>query len=241
MHPIWITVATLVTVAAVLLTVFWPNGSQGSAQIARTLEVEKLSFDDPSSIDAVTFMTSDKTSTSPMTTQATPVDITLRNNGDTPIKIVRIETTVLEAKTVSCNRQGGGMVVSAFYSVKIPYNPWTMELSSDTVSSDVDFTVKPKSGDRMVVTIGPEESGNGKAIVVAVSLKLIPESGDPVVLEPLALTQPEAVDQEIRSLGRTGGNDPSCKREQTGILDGFVKSTQMQSPDLLRLRNAFDG
>ena len=93
----------------------------------------------------------------------------------------------------------------------------------------------------MVVTVGPEETGNGKAIVLAVKLRLIPEQGEPIELEPLALSQPAAVDNEIsfNSAFDTKSVDPQCLRHQADALGGIFKATRMQSPDVVRLRDDF--
>ncbi|MFC0314992.1 hypothetical protein [Gordonia phosphorivorans] len=228
------------TVGGIVLAVVGVNAFGGSTSAdANPLQVEGLAFADPAQIDAVTFPTSDATNTTPLREDASPIDITLKNNSNEPIRITRIETKVLDAKTVTCSRQGGGVAVSAFYSVKIPYNPWMMTLTSDAVTSDVDFTVKPTSADRMVITVGPETTGNGKAVVVAVSLKLIPESGDPIVLEPLALSQPSAVDGELRGMSMFTASEPGCAQEQVNVLDNIIKATDVQSPDVTRLRDGF--
>lgn len=239
-HPLWTTVGALVAIGGLAVAYFQMTGGAKPA----ALEVANVSFQSPTPIDARAggsdTAEADWEST---TAPATPIDISLKNNGGAPAHIVRIETKVFDAKTVTCNRQGGGSVVSAYYGVKVPYNPWSGELSGDAVTTAVDYTVKAGSVDRMVVTVGPEETGNGKAIVLAVQLSLIPEQGEPIVLEPLALTQPDSVDNEIQSnaMFDTKHTDPQCFQEQAGTLGNIIRATKMQSPDVLRLRDDFQG
>jgi hypothetical protein len=239
-HPLWATVGAVVAIGGLAVAYFQMSGGAKPA----ALEVANVSFQITASIDARAGGSDmDEADWESTTAPASPIDISLKNNGGTRAHIVRIETKVLDAKTVTCNRQGGGSVVSAYYGVKVPYNPWTMELSSDTVSTAVDYTVKAGSVDRMVVTVGPEETGNGKAIVLAVQLSLVPEQGEPIVLEPLALTQPDSVDNEIQSnaMFDTKHSDPHCAQEQASVLDHIIQATKMQSRDVIRLRDDFQG
>lgn len=237
-NPIWATVGTVAGVAALVVTYLQVSHGPGPAEI----EVANVSFGSPAPIEARSGPSYIDAAEWDQTTEpATPIDITLKNNGGAPAHIVRIETKVLDAKTIDCSRQGGGSVVSAFYGVKIQYNPWQMKLSADTVSSPVDYTVKAGSVDRMVITVGPEESGNGKPVVFAVQLRLIPEQGEPITLEPFALSQPDLVESQIHAASFLDykNTDPRCVRETADELNNVFNATKMQSPDVVRLRDTF--
>jgi hypothetical protein len=237
-HPIWATVGTVVGAVALVVTFVQINQDDKPAAV----EVATVSFQTPTPIDAKAGGSDmDVADWEQTTAPATPIDVSLKNNGGTAAHIVKIETTVLDAKTVTCNHQGGGSLVSAYYGVTIPYNPFTEELSSDTVSTPVDYTVKPGSVDRMVITVGPEETGNGKAIVFAVQIRLIQENGDPLVLEPLALSQPDGVEQEIGSnaMFHYAETDPQCVSKQADALNHIFELTKAQAPEVVRLRQEF--
>lgn len=240
-HPAWATLATLVSVAAVVLALVGVKAFSGAADgDSAALKVAALTFGTPTDVDAKAYGSGIPIEDATMiTNSATPIDITLKNSTDSPMRIVRIETSILDAKTISCNPQGSGAMVSAFYSVKIPFEPFANNLPSKTVTSDIDFTVKPSSVDRMVITVGPDPIGNGNPVVVSLSMKLIPESGDPVVIAPLALSQPDGVDQELRSMTRYASMQSACIDKTVGVLDGFLVATQIHSPDVTRLSDAF--
>ena len=180
------------------------------------------------------------------TEDVTPVDVTLKNTGDTPLHFTRIETEVLSVEDVNCSRQGGGTIVSAYYKVQIPNQAFTaagqkQESTGQTITSDIDFTVKPQSTDRMVITVGPEQVGNGGPVVVAVKMRLVPESGDPVELEPLALGQPDRSTSAAKTASSTDPVEIECMQEKSAILADMFSRTKTQSPELIALKDAYAG
>lgn len=237
-HPVWISIATVVGVLALIVTFLQSGGDSKSADV----EVAAVTFGDPTAIDAdIAGDAGEKAMgrTERGTEAATPIDITLKNNGGEPAHIVEVETKVLNARTVNCSQRGGGAVVSAFYGVKLPLDSYSVgDLSlPDPVSAPVDYTVKHGSVDRMEITVGPEEVGNGDPMVVAVQIRLIPEQGEPIDVPPLALSQPDLVDSTVNGgLGSWIGEQ--CIQDAADFLDRVVASTEVQSPDVIQLRDA---
>lgn len=237
-HPVWISVATVVGVLALIATYLQAGGDSKPAD----LEIAAVAFGDPTAIEAKSGMSyTDAVGEEweQITEAATPVDITLKNNGGTPAHIVGVETKVLTARSIDCSMQGGGAVVSAFYGVALPLDPWQIsELSlPEAVSTPVDFTVKKGSVDRMNVTVGPEQVGNGNPMVIAAQLRLIPERGEAIDVPPLALSQPDLVEQTVTNGVKFWSNE-KCIHEVAQFLDRIFASTEIQSPDVVRLRDA---
>lgn len=237
-HKVWATVGTVVGVVALIVAYVQVQPDDKPA----ALELANVSFDNPTPIEAKAGGSDmDEADWEQTTAPATPIDISLKNNGGAPAHIVRIETKVLDAKTISCSRQGGGAMVSAYYGVTIPYDPFMETLTNDEISTPVDYTVKAGAVDRMVITIGPEDTGNGRPIGFAVALRLIQEQGDPIDVGPLAVSQPEGVEQELRGdeMMDYATNEPQCMNEQAAALEHIFAVTNAQSPEMVRLRDTF--
>lgn len=243
-HPVWVTIGTIVGVVGVVVAFVQMNQSPTPGN----LEVAHVSFSSPTSINAIDGAEDEnnRRGVGPnvaTTEPATPIDISLKNNGGTPSHIVRIETKVLDARSATCSQRGGGTQISAFYSVRIPYDPWKGEAKVETVTSPIDFTVKPNSVDRMVITVGPEWTGNsGDPILIVVQMRLIPEQGEPVVLEPIAVSQPSSVDSQVEYNKTFVGQGilDDCFREQADALSGTIESTELCSPEVVRLRDGYE-
>ncbi|MFT3663307.1 MAG: hypothetical protein QM809_18660 [Gordonia sp. (in: high G+C Gram-positive bacteria)] len=238
---VWTALGALVAVVGVVLAIvgldLGEHGADGS--------IAAVSFGSPQAINEEYYATYPSPHT-PGSGTATAVDITLKNTGDSPLRIVRIEAKVLDETMINCSRQGGGSVVSAFYSIVIPYH--FGKLTSDSTSAPVNFTVKPDSVDRMVITVGPKETINGHAIVLGLQLRLIPESGDPIEVEPFAVSQPESVSRAIKLVtsgflqrGDTDNYLGQCATEQVSALDRIFQVTKVQADDVKALRTTYAG
>jgi hypothetical protein len=241
-HPVWVTVGTVVGVVGLVVTYFQMNDSASPED----LQIANVSFSSPAPIEAIQGREEEGEGgfgpNVPAEEPATPIDITLKNNGGTPAHIVRLEAEVLEARSATCSQRGGGTQISAFYSVKVPYDPWKGEAKSKTVTSPIDFTVKPNSVDRMVITVGPEWTGNkGDPILMAVRIRLVPERGEPLLLDPIAVSQPYSVDSQIEyNKGFVGlGILDDCFRREADELSSTIQSTKLCSPDVIRLRDGY--
>ncbi|MFT3661084.1 MAG: hypothetical protein QM809_06700 [Gordonia sp. (in: high G+C Gram-positive bacteria)] len=230
-HPVWVGAGIVVVVAVALAAVFLP-GDSGSS----TAEIAELSFGDLTPIKAVDSCgpacgySLDETPPIP-DTEITPVDITIKNTADQPFTITMIEAEILENKNVGCFRAGGGRVISAFYMIKIP----AAKQEPTTVSTSVDFTVKPNSSDRMVVSVGPDKLYFDPDATL-LRLKLIPKSGTPLITETLAMIPPSAVTVQEKNF-RT--SNKQCLQETADTLERFTQKSKFQNSGFLDFRKLF--
>lgn len=236
-HPVWISLGTLIAVAGLIVTYFQVR-QDGSAS-AGSLEFAAVTLQNPEPIKAVTYDVTNPSATTPVTDRTvTPIDITIKNNGGTAAHIGTIKADVLIGENVDCGRQGGETRVSAEYSLTIPFSQ--AGGVQKNVSAPIDFTVQPGSTDRMVVTVGLSEETH-VPFALAVKLTLVPDSGPPMQIEPMALINPYGVDNEMRMIEMMGSSADfkQCVTEKQQTIDGIYTATKVQSPDLNRLRDAY--
>lgn len=118
------------------------------------LEVSSVSVLDPAELNASVIKSESATEKpEPFPIKATPVDITLKNDGPSPQLIDKATVEVVYAeKLEDCAGVGGPVIVSGEYAVKLP-DP--MPIRPFTQQRDLRFEVKAGSYDRLALTVGP--------------------------------------------------------------------------------------
>jgi hypothetical protein len=235
-HPVWISAATVIAIAGLVLTLIQMNQGEPDAE---DLELGAVTMQEPQQIAATRYNVTNPSLRSPAAATVTPIDITLKNNGGLPAHINTVEAEVVSAADLDCGRQGGESRVSAEYSLRIPYSE-VDGVTDSSVAAGVDFTVQPGSTDRLIVTVGLERESH-RPVVLAVKLRLIPDTGPPIEIGPVAVVSPDGVENQIGTLemmSRVAGIG-ECAGEQGAKLDEVYGVTSMQSAELDRLRDAF--
>lgn len=138
-HPVWATVATLVTVVGIVLAVL-PTLGAGDVPDA---EFAAVSLSRPVDITAESVAVGLLERSATPDISASSVDLTLKNNTAAPIKYTRLEVEVLGSSNWYCARAGGGSFVEASYGVTLPRGPESSGLQS--AGLPIDFTAQPES------------------------------------------------------------------------------------------------
>lgn len=115
-----------------------------------------------------------RTDQGPAEVPATPVDITLKNNGSASAVVVEAVVEVVFAEYLEdCAQTGGPLQVEANYDVPLPLQPPARPFS---VRHSMRFEVEPHRSERFTLTIGPQEQGveswDARVYVADISLKL---------------------------------------------------------------------
>ncbi|MFT3661159.1 MAG: hypothetical protein QM809_07090 [Gordonia sp. (in: high G+C Gram-positive bacteria)] len=178
-----------------------------------------------------------------------PIDVTLKNNGDRPIRVTSIEVEVMQGDHVEqCHRGGAGPGrITADFTVKLPLvtENYTTRTRLGPTSSPVDFHVGPKDTDRMVITVGPEYQSHLFVELIAFKIALALDDGTRLGLPSVAAaTAAETVDMYIG--GAQGETSDSldqhksrCYSEMGALFDTAVEQTELQTEPLKNLRDAY--
>ncbi|MFT3661158.1 MAG: hypothetical protein QM809_07085 [Gordonia sp. (in: high G+C Gram-positive bacteria)] len=186
--------------------------------------------------------------TEPISIGVTPIDLTWKNGGGSALKITEIVTTVTTSERLNWCRGGGfGQTkVSASYSVVLPIDQQGLPTLT-TVTSPADFTVAPRSTDRMSITLGYEgqTSLGAHATVLAVSITL--KSGDGQRFDGGAfatVAAQQSVDRQRQDLEKgPESNEPdyvtSCVTKNLASLKKASENAKT-SKSFDRLRTAYE-
>lgn len=167
---------------------------------------------------------------------ATPVDITLKNNGMAPALITAIKAEVVYAEQLEdCYGGTGGVsYITANYGAKfpvpVPPRPFPLE-------SNVRFEVKGGAVDRFTFSLGPERQSKSppQPYLIAARLSLIHDKSD----QALDLGT-VAIATDVKGLIRQGDEpiDRECIEKNAAILDQLyaVQATRAKELDQLRGR-----
>lgn len=237
-HPVWIGIGTVVTALTLVVAgVSYLQGQGGSGK----LEIAAVTIESPKPIAAsnITIGTLEETPRSGYA--ATPIDITVKNDGGVPVHITRVTAEPLYSSKFTCDLRGGGLSVTAEYSLTMPTKFANgVAVSSEEVSATVDYLVKPRSLDRMTVTVGPDDKiGSWLPFVFVSTLQFETDDGRILRTRPLALVTPTGIDEELERF-----RDPDIRSMTTGFddclagyLDAFKAATPadaLRSPELDR-------
>lgn len=239
LHPLWSTLGAIIGVIGIAVSIIQLWDSSDAGYIPAELEVSILTVDSPEEIEGVVIYPDNSQQSINLT--ASPVDITLKNNGDRPSLITEANAEVLfHSQLQDCTagvgspRQGR---LSAAYSIKLPTaeNKATGELA--TTSTSMRFEVKPGSVDRMRLTLGPDKQAyaTNYPLAMAVHITLVHDGSETLDVGTVAFaTTGESVQTQIRD-----GENPDCAAANLEILDNLYKIQAYRAPDLDRMRKRF--
>ena len=252
-HPGWTSLGALIGIAGIALSIVQfvaPSGetNRSAEKSGPDLEVAALALGTPEQIDGVNFSSIPGDPEYPAEFDVTPVDITLKNNGGAPSVITQVNAEVLFSTTLQdCTKSGAGpAAIRANYALQFPVDRQTDELKPGSVSTAMQFEVKPGSVDRMQVTVGPErQSGNPYPTVLAVKISLVHDGSQKLDVGAVALPAlPEKLDQQIHGLRVSGGyvnepDDPVCAAKNLTKLDELYTIEAVRAPSLDQLREKY--
>lgn len=249
-HPVWGSIATVITAATVGLTV-WQVGFTGDKPAV--LEVANVSLGETQPIDSFVWESYAPNEKKSSSSTVTPIDVSIKNNGDAPLKINKIEAAVHFATVVDCTRQGGGMMSSASYSVILPQTKFQPMLSvADKVPADIpeelvtvtaDFTVEPKSTGRFDLTVGSSEQFKEDPAVISVTLELVSDTGLTAPLGTFALVPPNRAEKGIETIHwmqRSSGRSSPYVAKCTGVYAELMKQGSARADYVSRAYTEFE-
>ena len=173
---------------------------------------------------------------------ASPVDITLKNNGDKPSLITEANAEVLFFSQLQDCRAGvdsgaGQGYLSAAYSIKLPTAENTSAVELGRSSTSMRFEVKPGTVDRMQLTLGPKRQAYQATypLVIAARITLIHDESETLDVGTVAVaTTGEDVQTQIEDADK-----PDCAAANLEILDKLYEIQSYRAPDLDRMRKRF--
>jgi hypothetical protein len=128
-----------------------------AASAGPDLKVDEVEIAQADNIDASGKMPGDLTPR-PYKDTVSAIDVTLRNNGNAPALIVNAVFSFTQAIELnSCPPQGGALVTSADYDVKVPMHKPVSVNNPLVLHRDMRFTVNANSIDRFRISVGPEQ------------------------------------------------------------------------------------
>ncbi|MFC0316282.1 hypothetical protein ACFQNE_16840 [Gordonia phosphorivorans] len=225
-HPVWATVATLVTVVGIVLAVL-PTLGSGDVPDA---EFAAVSLSRPVDITAEEFNVSSHDRITRPDISASSVDLTIKNNTDVPLAYSRLEAELLGESSWDCHRSGGEVVVDASYAVSLPWGPGNSGLQSTELP--IDFTVPPEAAARMDMTIGPDRETYG-IMLFAVRVTLYAEGAGTLTTPPLVLlTEPKSTENHLEWARKQVGFrlGEQCLAEYLADVDAFIDRDALVSP-----------
>ena len=127
----------------------------------------------------------------PMRYKATgsAIDITLRNSGNAPALIVNAVFSFTQATELSsCPVEGGDLLTSADYDVKVPIATPVSANNTFVLHRDMRFTVNANSVDRFRISVGPEQYHNTRwPWIYEFNLSLVEDDGQKLDLGPMSI------------------------------------------------------
>jgi hypothetical protein len=152
------------------------------------LKVDEVEIAQADNINASGKMPGDLTP-SPYKDTVSAIDITLRNSGKAPALIVNAVFSFTQAIELnSCPPQGGALVTSANYDVKVPIAKPVSANNPFVLHRDMRFTVKANSIDRFRISVGPEQYADTDwPWIYEFNLTLVEDNGQKLDLGPMSI------------------------------------------------------
>jgi hypothetical protein len=204
------------------------------------LKLVAFSVDQPSELDGEAFQSGAEGDRVPFAVDATAIDITLRNDGTAPAVIIQLVIRVEYAKQLEdCSESGGGVYVSAEYSVPIPHQ---VPPSPFTVTQDVRFEVKPGTLDRFTISLGPDTqyTSNWVPWIYVADVNLVQDASKPLIHAGSAAIVAQSGDG-IENLEHSNPDNPSCIERNGEKVIGASPFQAVRSDELSQLKAKFDG
>ncbi|QZA06316.1 hypothetical protein K3U94_14900 [Mycolicibacter heraklionensis] len=242
-HPAWVGVGTL---AGVLTLVVAGVGYFQSANKAGGLEVSAVTVENVIELSGAEFdATGHSSERFVMDVGATPVDVTLKNNGRAALTIKKIQAQLInevskrDSYVKNCAFSGGGpAAITAEYALSLPVDS-SGELTKQPALTDTEFKIEPGSVERLSVTIGPGEDSFYSLRVIEVGLRLIQDDNQEVNLPNIVLITPQNHVQEAIEMANSGDMYRKCLETSIATLDDALKIDGVHSAALTELRDAY--
>ncbi|MGV9613187.1 hypothetical protein [Nocardia xishanensis] len=233
MRALIIAGTSLVIVAVgVSTTLLWPKSARAALELA-AVEVAQSH-----EINGDTFSLADPVPTAyPGSITATPVDITLKNNGMAPALITAIKAEVVYAEQLDdCYGGTGGVsYITANYGAKfpvpVPPRPFALE-------SNVRFEVKGGAVDRFTFSLGPERQSKSppQPYLIAARLSLVHDKeGQALDLGTVAI----ATDVKGLSKQADQPTDRQCIEKNAAKMDQLYAIQAIRAKELDHLRGRY--
>ncbi|WP_024332497.1 hypothetical protein [Gordonia hirsuta] len=242
-HRVWASVTTVVTALAVIVALFaWSRpgaGPTGRVQLAAA------------TLGPVIELTGERggPGAGPPQSQevgAVPIDVTLKNTGDQPVRVTSINVDLLQGDRIrQCHAAGAGPGrITASYSVRLPIGP-DYQLKLGPVTAPAEFTVAPQQTDRMVITVGPESQSHLFVDLIAFRINLGLDDGSRVELPSVAAaTAVETAKNYTEGAQKLGPEffqhlGVTCFKEMGELFDNAFAATDLQTEPLKELRTIY--
>lgn len=232
-HPLWTSVGAIIGVVGIVVSIIQMMG--GSGYTPASLEAEIVTMGTPEEIDANRVAEGvDATST---TVTSSPVDITLKNNGDEPALITQANAEVVfQDELADCsNGERPGGTVTAQYSMPLPTSDGGSQIESGTHSTSTRFEVKPGAIDRMQLTLGPDHQ-TAAISVLAAHLTLTHDGAETLDIGTVLV----ANTRRDVAASTDSPIDPVCASNNLKVLDKLYSVQGYRAPDLKRLRSEYE-
>lgn len=240
-HPSWASVGAIVGTLGISVVFIGMRAESEARNAPAKLEVAAVALGSPAMVDGVASDSMGQYPDEARPLATTPVDVTLKNNGDETAVITEADAEVVFSNMLNdCAGMGAGPAeISANYSIKFPsVDGYSAPDKGSVASSPMKFEVKPRSVDRMAITVGPDRQSlsSGRPIVMGVRIMLVQNNQDRIDLGTVAIaTKPEIMEFQTEY----GDHDPECAAKNLIILDELYSVSSVRADYLDRLREKY--
>lgn len=238
-HPAWVSIGTVISVAALVLTVVQLVPLRSGADI----EIAALSVQSAEPIKA-DFVKTGLLDRSPAHDEsATAIEIAIKNNGDTAIRFTTITAEVLDTFRWECPRGGGGAFISAEYTLRLP---WIIEddgarTQLQSVSASIDLRIAEASIERVAMTVGPEDAHKWPVVTFTRLIFSDASGAHRVTTAPVALiTEPSNIDDHLSQASTMTDWLQDCNREHVSSVRAALDDETVTSAALDRWIDGLD-
>jgi len=242
-HPAWVGAGTLVGVLTLVVAgvgYFQSTNKPGGLEVS-AVTVENVIELSGAQVDATGY-TSEQFA---MDVGATPVDVTLKNNGKNALTIKKIEAQLIkevsnrDSYVKNCAFSGGGpAAITAEYTLSLPVDS-NGQLTRQPAFTDTEFKIEPGDVERLSVTIGPGEDSFYSLRIIEVGLRLVQDDNEEVSLPNIVLITPQNHVQEAIEMANSRDMYRNCLETSIATLDDALKVDGVHSASLAELRDAY--
>lgn len=224
-HPMWTGIGVVVMLAVIIAgVVLWMRGSAESVRIADPALGAPISLD--GGLTAI------------------PVEATIENQSDAPIKVSELRVDVLSSHRIApCfDAPAEPDTVTGAYDVTLPVQAGLPATGVATVSYGVE--VPAGTGGRLAFTVGPRTQDAGSVTVTVFRPVVVLEDGAELGLPSFATaTTPEGAQRYIDAVDAMSPTEraaqKSCAGGESATLTGVYGTSSVQDEPLKRLRETY--
>ncbi|WP_448221916.1 hypothetical protein [Gordonia iterans] len=233
----WISIATVVSALSLVVAgIVYFEGEDSSSG----LTIAAVTMERPAMIGTV------RTSNGGgFDVQTAPVDISIKNTSDAPVRIREIRGEVIYFQILAVCKMGGASgAITASYSLTIPTKSerapggeYRTAVADRQVNRHIDFTVKSSSLDRMEISFGPDRQGGDAPPIVALNISLVTADGK-VLDVGTAAGGPYQGEVDVQKIWRKdfyGKDGEDCARQNADAVQHAIDMSTVHSPQLTEL------